>query len=284
MPEKILVSKSNGTLAVVDTAESGQSIILSPAALTESLLRTVESYSPRKVEALTLSSPIKAIGDSQGLAATKEAQGKLAGVRIDAEKARKDFTNPFLDSQRFIKEQFDLLVVGMIREEKRLNELVQSYAAEVERKRQAQIAEQQRQATEAARKAREAQDRIEALKAELKNPHPSEEDMIAEQLEEAIFDAEVAPLESPAPVEIAESVGKPVLDYVIDGEGTRHEHASIMAFAKLYPQFCKIEIRRAAVIEELNNGGCFGAEAGVIPCVPGLKIIERFKTSTKVTR
>lgn len=281
MPEKLLVAKPDGALALVESISKGQSIILSPAALTEALMRTVESYSPRKVDALKLGARIVKVTDNETLADAKEAQGKLAGVRIDAEKARKEFTQGFLDSQRFIKENFDSLSVGIVREEKRLADLVQTYAREVEQKRQAQIAEQQRQQAEAARKAKEAQDEIDRLAA-LAKEKPSEE--LEEALEEATFQAEVAAL-APAPVvEIAEAVGKAVLDFALEHEGTRHEAQDILAFAKLYPHMCKIEIRRSAVIEELNNGACFGAEPGTIPSVPGLRIFEKFRTSNRVTR
>ncbi len=279
--EKILVLTSESRLALVERIEPKQVAIFNPQLMTDALARAAEFYSPDKVKALAISQKIKHISDSEQLAVAKEAQGRLAAIRIDAEKDRKFFTQPFLDSQRFIKEQYDLLSVGITKEEKRLDAIVQTYAQEVERKRQEQINEQRRKDEEAAKVARERQAEIDRL-AKLAAEKPSEE--AAEKLEEAQFAAELAELETPAPIEIAAPVGKAVLDFELAHAGTRHETADILAFAKLYPHMCKIEIRRSAVTDELNNGACFGAEPETIPVVPGLRIFEKFRTTTRAVR
>jgi len=279
--EKILVLQPDNRLAVVETVTKGQTAIFNPNVLIDYVARAVEHWSPMKVEALALERDLKPIDSTETLAAAKFAEGKLAGVRIDADKDREIFTKPFLFAHRLVNEQYGLLIDGIKKTESRIKTKVQAYAQEVERVRQSQLAEQRKRdeaAAEAIRKAQQEADRLAAEAARLATPEAEE------AAEDAAFAAELAEVTQPAPVAIAAPVGKPVLDFELEHAGTRHELQDILAFAKLYPHFCKIEIWRSAVIEELNNGGCFGAKDGVIPCVPGLRIFEKFKTHTRAVR
>jgi len=224
----------------------------------------------KKAALLEASLTVTAVTDESLELARVTLKG-LAEFRSALEKSRKAIKAPILEAGRDIDGKAAEFGAEPEQEEKRIEALIKTYAAEQETKRRAAELEAQRKAAEAQKAAEEAE-RLRQASAEKEKPKSFAEAAAALSAQEeadarAQASQEAANLLTMAITPQVEGV-KPALDFEVTD--VRALYATAPALVELTPKRREI----AAMIKDLQSRN--------LPLsLPGVRIFETFKVSTR---
>jgi hypothetical protein len=252
-------------------------------------LQIAPAYEAKKAELLKSAGLIARVNNPEDDAAAAEQIAKLAAMRIETEKSRKEVKDPALKFGLAVDEKAKSFSAAVVAEETRLKKARGEYAVEVQKERQRVLAEmeKQRQAeaervrlaeaarVQAEREAEEARRKAEELAFNATTP---EEDAEAARLAEeaAAADKErlriaaedaarvaALPVAAPAFVPAAPKGVKMIADFEVLNLDTLY-HAN--------PQLVTLSERRKEILEFIAAHSPAGVTDETLPTIPGLRV------------
>ncbi len=240
----------------------------------------------QKKQILLHSAKIKLVDSDSTTEIARHSLRNLASFRQTLEKTRKDVKEPVLELGRKIDARAKEFGQEVLEEEARVSGLISDYAREMEMRRRQAEEDAKRLADEAERKEREAEEaRIAAEQLEMQRFQEMEdgkrkaaeklrlEALRATQAAEAAERAEEEARKKAMAASMA-SMAEPV-------KGTKATlDYEILSIEDLYagaPHLVTLQPKRREILEWLAKQ----AERGLPIGLPGLKIIENFKTSSR---
>lgn len=249
------------------------------------------AFTEARESALTLCRGIDTVSDAEGLQRAATALGGASSLIRSVEKTRKAVKEPVLELGKAIDAKAREAVEELEREQKRVTRAIDEYQAEQHRLRVAAEKlrqEEERKKAEELRRQEAAAEQLRkdaewaASKGDTAKQEAAEEKAL--ELELAGESAALTTTKAPAvvaPVAVRGLVTKTQWNYEILGDSDDEMRASVRKFYAAFPHLCNVEIKRSAVLADLNGGSRLGAPEDVNPTAPGLKI---YKTTSSFTR
>lgn len=241
--------------------------------------------------AISAALEVTRVATEDELALAVEAMRRLGEIRKGVEAQRKEIKAPVLELGKKIDKTAADFVGSVHQNELRLEGMINHFQRQQIEARAAQQKELEAQAAAARQETVKVERSIDDLRIAIANEEAAglgdelETDALRDQLlelelaaESAAAAAPLAVIEAEAPKGLATRVK---LDYRVQGRNERETHAALVKFATAYPHLVKIEIRRSAVMDELNKGACFGVSEGEMPIVPGLEVYTSIRSQVR---
>lgn len=248
-----MITKTEETTALILAGE-GYQLTIAPVA------------EARKGELLNLSGRIGCVNDNDESARAQHVSRRLAQMRIEVEKCRKEVKEPVNLIGKLIDKTAKDFMLEIEAEEKRITRLVGDHAQEVLWRKEAQIREEQK-AFEVARAARAAAEAAELQAADTGKIS----DIIA---------AKKADQERAAALALRMDTSAGVAEMKV-AEGVRFawdfEVTDITALLAAYPGLVTLTVRRAEILALIKNQ----EEVGATTEMPGIRTFKRPVVSSR---
>ncbi len=275
----------NGAGTVQSTEELATITPLSLSGDGWKIIATPEAEKQKK-QLLLHSAKIKVVDSDSSTEVARHSLKNLASFRQVLEKTRKEVKEPVLELGRKIDERAREFGAEVLGEESRVSGLISDYAREMEMRRRQAEEDAKRLADEAERKEREAEEaRIAAEQLEMQRFQEMEDGKrkAAEKLRlEALRATQAAEAAERAEEEARKkAMAASMAAMAAPVQGTKAQlDYEIEDIARLYsaaPQLVTLTPKRRELLEFIN----LQRERGLPVGLPGIKVVENFKTSSR---